>query len=256
MTNAIVIKNPSSPGASFTDHTDTTILACWDFLRETRVEKFIFTDFQAKLLSAKKINKSNLRCILPLLRYAGLVSYDKYVIVNTFFTKLGKQYVEVTKLLKSVVEAGVPKQNEVGYKEALKLRAMFLRYSLVAIVKSSGCSYSNVLMQTFKYLQRFSSIDKTEFAYLAYGMQKGAGEPVDVASQFVAKHRAGVDVEISLSVRDDAEGVIRQKDTLSWLTSYNYILALLEQAGIVSAQNGKFTINSENANDFSRALSE
>ncbi len=256
MNNAIVVNNPSSPGASFTDHTDKTVLACWDFLQELREKKLIFTDFQAKLLKAKKINKSNLRCILPLLRYAGLVTYDKYVDVDTFFTDLGEQYVEVTKLLCQIRENGVTKQNESGYNEACKLRAMFLRYALVAIVKSSGCSYSNTIIQTFEFLQKFNSIDKTEFAYLAYGMQKGSGKPVEIASPFVKKHRSGVDMEVRLSVRDDAKGVICQKESLSWLTSYNYILALLDQAGIVSPQNGNYVINSENALDFSKALAE
>lgn len=256
MSNTIVIKNPSSPGASFTDHTDSTILACYDFIRETKLSTIIFTDFQAKLLSAKQINKSNLRCILPMLRYAGLVVYDKKVNVETFFTELGTQYVEVVRLLGDIQKEGVSSQNVEGYKEALKLRAMFLRYSLVSIVKSSGCAYSNVILQTFWFLKKYEYIDKVEYAYLAYGMQQGAGDPVEIVSNLVSNHRTGIDVGIKLSVRDDVKGIVRHTEALSWLTSYTYILALLEQAGIVTAEKGVYKLNRINADDFERALAE
>lgn len=255
MKGTLLIKNPSSPGASFTGHTEDTIVSCHNFVQDSTDEKLIFTDFQEKLQQKERVNKSNLRCILPMLRYAGLVKYDKEVDLKNFFTDLGKQYISVIKLLRQIEEDGISSETKQGYKEAQVLRAMFLRYSLVSIVHSTGCSYANILLQTFRFVQRFNTIDKIEFACLAYGIQCGKGDPLDNASPYVQKHRNGETVRIQLSVRDDAEGVVRQKDSLAWLTSYNYILALLEQAGIVSQVQNGYKINSGNAIDFEKALS-
>ena len=255
MKGTLLIKNPSSPGASFTGHTENTIVSCHNFVQDSKDEKLIFTDFQEKLQQKERVNKSNLRCILPMLRYAGLVKYDKEVDLKNFFTNLGKQYISVIKLLRQIEEDGISSETKQGYKEAQVLRSMFLRYSLVSIVHSTGCSYANILLQTFRFVQRFNTIDKIEFACLAYGIQCGEGDPLDNASQYVQKHRNGETVRIQLSVRDDTEGVVRQKDSLAWLTSYNYILALLEQAGIVSQVQNGYKINSGNAIDFEKALS-
>lgn len=254
MKGDLLIKNPSSPGASFTGHTEDTIVSCYNFVQNSKDERLIFTDFQEKLQQKERINKSNLRCILPMLRYAGLVRYNKDVDLKNFFTDLGKQYISVIKLLRQIEEDGVSSETRQGYKEAQVLRSMFLRYALVSIVHSTGCSYANILLQTFRFVQRFNTIDKVEFACLAYGIQCGEGDPLDNASQYVQKHRNGEKVKIQLSVRDDAEGVVRQKDSLGWLTSYNYILALLEQAGIVSQLKDGFKVNPGNAFDFEKAL--
>ena len=256
MDNVIVITNPPSPGTSFTEHTDATILKCYDFLESCTLTTISYQDFQKKLSTTKNLKESNLRCIWPMLRYAGLVSYDKEVNVKTFFTKSGTQYVEVLKLLDYLREPDISLQNADGYNEALKLRTILIRCALVSIAKSSGCSYSKAILQTFRFLRRYNSIDVVEFAYLAYGMQQGAGDPVDIVSSLVADHRSGNNIGIKLTVRDDAKGTIQQKESLSWMTSYGYILALLEQAGVVSKKDGKFYINSGAADDFENALVE
>jgi len=127
---SVSISNLSSPGASFTEHTDDTLVACSDFVSEMADAEMSFMQFQERLYRDKKINKSNLRCILPMLRFAGLVEYDSSVKKATFFTELGTQYVAVARLLKKIRSSAELSANVEGFKKACALKEKFLRHAL------------------------------------------------------------------------------------------------------------------------------
>ena len=96
------VPNLPSPGVSITEHTDDTMVSCFDYVSGMADASMPFMEFQDRLYREKKINKSNLRCISPMLRFAGLVSYGANVTKGSFSTELGTQYVTVARLLNKI----------------------------------------------------------------------------------------------------------------------------------------------------------
>lgn len=251
---SVSISNLSSPGASFTEHTDDTMVSCFDYVSGMADASMPFMEFQDRLYREKKINKSNLRCILPMLRFAGLVSYGTNVIKASFFTELGTQYVTVAKLLNKIRSTEELSLNVEGLKKAQALKAKFLRYALAIIIKNDKCKYADGLRQVFRYLQRFDFIDKREFACLVYSIQSGAKDPVENVEPLILSCRSGKPINIKMIARNDAKGVIEEVGSLSWLTCYNYLLALIEQAGVVKSVKTGYQICRSSANELAELI--
>ena len=252
--NAITITNLSSPGASFTDHTDATIIGCAEYIASMPCVSVGFQEFQSYLFQEKQINKSNLRCILPMLRYAGLVKYGSKVNKSDFFTELGLQYLSVLKLLARIRASEEFSQNAEGVKKVKNLKTKFLRYALANIIKNTSCKYASGLNLTFKFIQKYDSIDKREFACLVYAIQSGSSDPIAEVQPLIDSCRSGKPITVKMLARDDSKGGKDSEVNLSYLVCYNYLLALLEQAGVVKSERNAYTICRTAANELSDIL--
>ena len=251
---SVSVSNLSSPGASFTEHTDDTMVSCFDYVSGMADASMPFMEFQDRLYREKKINKSNLRCILPMLRFAGLVSYGANVIKASFFTELGTQYVTVARLLNKIRSTEELALNVEGLKKAQSLKAKFLRYALAIIIKNDKCKYADGLRQVFRYLQRFDFIDKREFACLVYSIQTGAKDPIENVEPLILSCRSGKPINIKMIARNDAKGAVEEIGSLSWLTCYNYLLALIEQAGVAKSVKTGYQICRSSANELAELI--
>jgi len=253
---SVSITNLPSPGASFTDHTDDTVAQCADYVSRMSKDKISFSDFQDGLNRDKHINKSNLRCILPMLRYAGLVSYGVTVSKATFFTELGNQYVAVVRLLKKIRSTNELAQNVEGVKKTMSLRSKFLRHALALIIKNDKCKYSEGLKCILRFMQRYASIDKREFACLAYSIQSGSNDPVVAVEPLIRSCRAGKPVNVQMVVRNDSKGGKEDVVSLSYLVCYNYLMSLMEQAGVVRTEKAGYRVCRSAANELSELINK
>lgn len=236
----ILIKNCSSPGASFTSNTDSVILACYQWTVEHAGEHKPFIEFRIEASKAKGFNDNNARNIYPLLQNFGFVKYSKGDVLNydKFFTNTGKAYAKIVE-----TEELINKSNYTDVKKKqslieLKKAKHSLVYDGLVLLFSKETNYNYEMKAFLNFTFKFGKINKTEFAYLLYSLENQIDDEqvADVINQY---RNNGLVIDVEVSVRNDIDlkkqmGTQKRKEGLSFLTAYNYFISLYEQAGLIT----------------------
>jgi len=98
-------------------------------------------------------------------------------------------------------------------------------------------------------LQRFDSIDKREFACLVFSIQSGSSDPIADVEPLINSCRSGKPINVKMTARNDSKGGKEEVVSLSWLVCYNYLLALIEQAGVAKSVKTGYQICRTAANE-------
>lgn len=248
----IVIENCSSPGASFTENTNSVILKCYSWIQEHPNCKKTFKEFRLDLQKEKGINDNNARNIYPFLKNCGFIRYNRNEIVNynNFFTNNGLAYIRVLEAIKLLKDEGL---NSVEKKEAheklILIKQDIIMEGLKKLLKVPDSNYKMEYVSCIRFLLKFERINKIEFAYLLYEKNHDMISYLDNMNNNILSYRNGdIDIEVSISVRNDIKlrketGRERRLETISFLTAYTYILGTLNQAGIVKKHNNTFEFN-------------
>lgn len=248
----IVIENCSSPGASFTQNTDSVILKCYNWIKEHPNCKKSFKQFRIDLQKEKGVNDNNARNIYPFLKNCGFITYSRNEIIdyNYFFTNTGLAYVRVLEAIELLNDSGVDTvEKEKAYKNLISIKQNIITEGLKKLLKVPDSNYKMEYIACIKFLLKFRSISKVEFAYLLYEKNIDAISYLDNMKENILSYRNGdIDIEVSISVRNDISlrkktGKERRVEKIGFLTAYTYILGLLNQAGIVDKSKNDFILN-------------
>ena len=172
----IEVANASSPGACFTENTNEILTETYSWIEKHPGLVIQINEFRKRLEEEKGINNNNFRNILPLLKNGGLVKYNKGTdfTVEDFFTNSGKAYVKILCMKKELVtcrkysEQVIVKASE-QYDELL---SRIIYDGLMKILHSSDVNYKDAFQCLIQFLLAYEYIDKVEYAYLLYVLQK------------------------------------------------------------------------------------
>ena len=245
----IIIENCSSAGASFTEHTNKTLLLCNELIvgNENKVAPFI--TFRRQLETEKNVNDNNARNIYPLLRYCGFINYEKSsdLCYSNFFTNLGEAYVKILESISILDNSDGPlspdekaaKENLVSFQQNLIVEG------IKNLLKNDDCNYKKELIACANSIYNFNGIDKNEFAYLLFEFKKSDTNYIMNMRENIQKYRDGkLHFDVKINIRNDDKNSTNERklEDISYLTSYNYFISLFVQAGFLEKSKNRYDI--------------
>lgn len=239
----IEVFNPNNPGAKFTNNTENTLVAYYHELEKKRDSIMNFSELRVYMQKTHGINNSNSRNIFAFCKNCGLLEYEsgQGVTFETFFTNLGKAYVKVIESI-SMLSAEKNKSNE--EKESLKkfyeLRQNIIFQCLKNLLKQKDCEYVDVLMRMLNFLLQSNSIDKTEYSLLLCKDIRNAD-----FKTILEKYRNNqISIDVFVNVRNDDSSVKGERvlKEIGFLTSWSYLIGMLNEAGLVEKENQKYIL--------------
>ena len=244
----IEIFNTSSPGASFTDNTNSVLLKIFEWINEHKGLNISFKEFRVRLENDKEINDNNNRNIFPLLKNGKLVQYEKggEISVDKFYTKTGLAYVKTLELLNLIKQNPKYTRDQVIASENKfnEILQNIIYGALLNIVNTNDLNYVEPFQDMIQFLLKFQKISKEEYAYLLFERRRSdISTSLDIIANNIYKYRTNeIKIETSVTVRNDIEIQQRtssknRQEGLSFLTSYGYFVSLLNQAGLVVKQD-------------------
>lgn len=247
----IEIENTSSPGANFTDNTNSVLLKTYEWICEHNGLVLPFRDFRKRLEKEKGINDNNNRNIYPLLKNGGLVNYEKGSSINVdyFYTKTGLAYVKALETKELISSSQYSKEQRIVASQKLDdVLSNIVFGALQKIVKQPDLNYVEPLTDMIDFLIKYDKISKVEFAYLIYMKEKRPNNYLEQIEPDIMSYRVGeFEIEVAVRVRNDIDirektKTDKRKEGLGFLTSYGYLTGLLNQAGLVSKEGQYFEV--------------
>ena len=237
----IEVFNPNNPGAKFTSNTENTLVAYYHELEKQKDKIVNFSELRVYMQKAYGINNSNSRNIFAFCKNCGLLDYEsgQGVTFETFFTNLGKAYVKVIESI-SMLSAEKNKSNE--EKESLKkfyeLRQNVIFQCLKNLLNQKDCEYVDVLMKMLNFLLISNSIDKTEYALLLCRDISNA----DFKTVLEKYRNNKITIDIFVNVRNDDSAIKGERvlKDIGFLTSWSYLIGMLDEAGLVEKENQSY----------------
>lgn len=260
----IDIKNPSSPGAHFSDNTNSVLLKIHAWIKEHKGLQISFREFRTRLENDMNVNDNNNRNIFPLLKNGGLVQYEKGgdILVDNFYTNTGLAYVKTLELLNLLKQDTKYTRDQViavenKFNEILQ---EIIYGTLLKIVNTSGLNYVEPLQDMIHFLLKFDKINKEEYAYLLFERQQSDIQTsLNIIADNILKYRAGeIKIKTSVTVRNDIDiqqktNATHRQEGLGCLTSYTYFVGLLYQAGLI-VKDGQYYVTKSNKIDLLKKL--
>lgn len=248
----ILVHNPSSPGASFTENTNSVLLEINEWIACNQGKVLPFIDFRHALVSDKGLNDNNNRNIFPLLRNCGFVKYgNSDLIVDNFYTNRGKAFIEVIKLLSDLECSEIQDEKTVSSIKKLKVIVEnMIFWGLCNLMEKSNASYKASFHDTIIYLCNYGKIDKKEFAFLMDERLKHNDilDCLESMKNNIDSYRQGsIDIEVDVEVRNDTDirevsNKSQRKEGIAFLTAFGYYVGMLSQAGLILKERQYFII--------------
>lgn len=237
----IEVFNPNNPGAKFTSNTENTLVAYYHELEKQKDKIVNFSELRVYMQKVYGINNSNSRNIFAFCKNCGLLDYEsgQGVTFETFFTNLGKAYVKVIESI-SMLSAEKNKSNE--EKESLKkfyeLRQNVIFQCLKNLLNQKDCDYVDVLMKMLNFLLESDSIDKTEYALLLCKDMSNA----DFKTVLEKYRNNKITIDVFVNVRNDDSAIKGERvlKDIGFLTSWSYLIGMLDEAGLVEKENQSY----------------
>ena len=263
----IEIFNTSSPGASFTDNTNSVLLKIFEWIKEHPGLNISFKEFRVRLENDKEVNDNNNRNIFPLLKNGRLVQYEKggEILVDKFYTNTGLAYVKTLELLNLIKQDHKYTKDQVIASEN-KLNEILQNIiygALLNIVNTNDLNYVEPFQDMIQFLLKFQKISKEEYAYLLFERQRSdIFTSLNAIADNIHKYRANeIKIETSVTVRNDIEIQQRtssknRQEGLSFLTSYGYFVSLLNQAGLIAKQDKYYAMFSNKRDLLEKLIEE
>ena len=252
----IIVHNPPSSGANLSENTEKSIL-CYAAFVEANINSIKpFSEFRKEVSAQTGTNIKNDRTIYPMFKYLGLISYDKLEELNYshFFTPTGIAYVKFLRLKWQMQNAYNNNPNDknlyISIKKVERLINEVIFHGLQHLFQSydnNTVSYRGWLIILIKFLLKFNSINKDEFAYLVYFCEQKK-QDVHELEEVIKEYRRGkIKFSIIVDAYDKTKGAtVRKRAKITNLTAFGYQMSLLAGAGIVSEkEDRRFYLNED-----------
>lgn len=249
----IIIENSSSPGASFTDNTNSVLLKIAEWISENNSPTMALKAFRMQLQKDKGINDNNARNIYPLLKNCGFVNYEKNEELDTsrFFTNRGMAYVKALQTIRLINDSEYGKEAKEAAITKVKNIVESIVYQGLQTLFAQETNYNKHLQLLISYFLCYGKIDKTEYAYLLYRAEEIDEQGLDLIKPQISDYRNGeLSIEVQVKVKNDR--AIRDRsnedyrlEDIGFLTSFSFFIALLTQAGLICKDSGYFLLKQD-----------
>ena len=237
----IEVFNPNNPGAKFTSNTENTLVTYYHEFEKKRDSILNFSEFRVYMQKTYGINNSNSRNIFAFCKNCGLLEYEsgQGVTFETFFTNLGKAYIRVIESISMLsAEKNKSKEENESLKKFYELRQNIIFQCLKNLLKQKDCEYVDVLMKMLNFLLQSNSIDKTEYSLLLCKEISNAD-----FKTILEKYRNNqISIDVFVNVRNDDSSVKGERvlKDIGFLTSWSYLIGMLNEAGLVEKENQQY----------------
>lgn len=262
----LVVKNCSSPGASFTDNTNHVILSCYEWVLAYPDEVKPFVNFRKEVAKAKNFNDNNARNIFPLLKNCGFVNYEKGSTIQYkyFFTNVGLAYAKALDAIGKVNndETYSKHQKEEAIKKLQSVNQKLVYGGVAKLLKIPDSNYREAFLTYMKCFLEFEKMNKYEFAYMLYEME---GHPPDVitsmSDNILAYRNGELSFEVAVDVRNDnnireKSNQERRQEGIGFLTAFSFFSALLTQARLIVKQKDYHILKMGKRNEMEKIIEE
>ena len=262
----LIVKNCSSPGASFTDNTNHVILSCYEWVEAYPNDVKPFVNFRKEVAKAKNFNDNNARNIFPLLKNCGFISYEKGSTIQYkhFFTNVGLAYAKALDAIGKIKndETYSNNQKEEAIKKLQSVNENLVYSGVARLLKIQDSNYREAFLTYMKCLLEFEKMNKYEFAYMLYEMESHPSNVITSMSGNILAYRNGeLNFEVAVDVRNDNDireksNKERRQEGISFLTAFSFFSALLTQAGLIVKQKDYHVLKNSKRNAMEKIIGE
>ncbi|MBQ8459935.1 hypothetical protein IJ541_07520 [bacterium] len=223
----IEVQNPSSPGTSFTDNTNSVLLKSYLWICEHKGLEVTYDDFRRRLEVDNIGESGNNRNIFSLLKTCGMAQYEENttMLVDNFYTNSGLAYITVLDTLKILRQDNSTIEENVSEAETqfLDIQKELIYGALIKICSNKQSNYNKPFKDMVDFLLKYNKINKAEYAYLIYNKASK-----DISNDVEAYRNGSLQMDFFVINRDG-----QQNDGLGNFTAYTYFTSLLRQAGLI-----------------------
>lgn len=260
----LVVKNCSSPGASFTDNTNHVILSCYEWVLAYPDEVKPFVNFRKEVAKAKNLNENNARNIFPLLKNCGFVNYEKGASIQYkyFFTNVGLAYCKALEAIKKISndETYSKHQKQEAINKLQSINQKIIYSGMTKLLKIPDSNYRDAFLTFMKCFLEFEKMNKYEFAYMLHEMERQSTDIINSMRDNILAYRNGqLDFEVEVDVRNDNDikaksNQDRRQEGIGFLTAFSFFTALLIQAGLIVKQKDYYILQTSKRNAMEKLI--
>lgn len=262
----LVVKNCSSPGASFTNNTNYVILSCYEWVLAYPDEVKPFVNFRKEVAKAKNFNDNNARNIFPLLKNCGFVNYEKGLTIKyeKFFTNLGLAYCKsldaINKISQDETYSHNKKQEAISKLQLINEKILY--EGIAKLLKVKDSNYHDAFLNFMKCFMEFDKMNKPEFAYMLYEMEANSKDITNSMQENILAFRKGeLNFEVEIDVRNDKDireksNQNRRKEGIDFLTAFSFFTALMTQAGLIVKDKDYYVLKKNKKDEIKKIIEE
>lgn len=232
----IIVKNAHSPGAKLSDSNNQSILFYYEEVMSSPEKRIAFIEFKKHIAQKYNTSEGNDRTIYPFLRELGFVQYDDDIVYGSFFTTLGMMYVKLIQAAMRIHNCSyIPsKQKDILLEHLTKMISYVVyRGVWVMLAERNTANYRSTLLSMIRYLLRYDTIDKNEFAYML-SCESNPEISQDSIKDNILKYRNGqLQIHFMTDVKEKRGGFSERTQKKGSFSCYSYLINLLNQSGIV-----------------------
>ena len=254
----IKISSPGGPGTSLIENVKKNIL-----ILASELEKN--DDFES--LKAYKIHMTTfgmsedyLRNIFPYMQNIGLVDYAnlKPFENHKFFTNLGYAFLDVLRSVELVNEEDDSETKEVVLEYLSSIEQVILFQGMKKMMMSESCRYGIDFWDVLRFVNKYDSIDLTEYFLLIYERNSGEENYLENMGPIVEKYRLNtLTINVSTEIKKKIKSTMNKAGAAKRINTFPYVKGNFVEAGIlVPIDEGRFKINEDRRNEIDSALKE
>ena len=223
----ITVTHPGGPGTSFTENVKDKIVIMYDVLEQS--DDFESVRSFGTALEPYGFNWNYTRNILPFLQNCGIVKYRSgYPMENAhFFTNIGCAYVDVLKSIKIVKDEPQSAERDSILNRLERIQEIIYFQCLVIMMKNKECGYAYDFFDVLRFVDKFESIDQTEYLLIQYQREKDGSLILDNIKPLIDGYRDGsLTFEIKSKTKNDDSGAAKS------VNSFPYVQGNFQKAGV------------------------
>lgn len=260
----LVVKNCSSPGASFTDNTNHVILSCYEWVLTYPDQVKPFVSFRREVSEAKKFNDNNARNIFPLLKKCGFINYEKGASIQYkyFFTNVGLAYCKALEAIEKISndETYSKYQKQEAINKLQSVNQTIIYTGMTKLLNIPDTNYYKAFLTFIKCFLEFEKMNKYEFAYMLHEMEGQSPNIITSMRNNILAYRNGeLNFEVEVDVRNDNDikeksNKDRRQEGIGFLTAFSFFTALLTQAGLIVKQKDYHILKTDKRNAMEKII--
>lgn len=254
----IRITSPGGPGTSLIDSVKKSILTLASEL-ENNSDFDSLKAFKTHMTSFG-MSEDYLRNIFPYMQNIGFVDYAnlKPFVNKQFFTNLGYAYLDVLKSVEIVnaEEDTETKESILAYLNSIEQVILF--QGMKKMMMTEKCKYAIDFLDVFRFVNKYESIDLTEYFLLIYERNTGEEDYLSKMEPLVRKYRLKqLTIDVSTEITKNIKNTMNPTGAAKRINTFPYVKGNFVEAGIfVATDDGRFKINESRRSEIDSALKE
>ncbi len=231
----ISISSPGGPGTSLIDSIKKMVLEI--FMELDKHENFGSLNSVRMHLTRLGMRDDYLRNIFPFLQNIGFINYAN---LNPFqnkdlFTNLGKAFIDI----RSSIEIAEQEEDSETKEDVIKYLGLMeqsvILQGMKRMMMSKSCRYASDYFDVLRFVNKYNSIDLTEYFLLIYERNRGEEGYLDKINETIQKYRQGkLNIIVTTEIKKNIKKTQNATGAPKRINTFPYIKGSFLAAGIFS----------------------